>query len=99
MSNTPFAYAVCSVLHRSVEFKAESSHLKSTYALSGRSKRYSSLVSIWSTECNKIGFLTRSDRPVRCLACPARFERATYALEGRCSIQLSYRQYVCTGTD
>jgi hypothetical protein len=33
------------------------------------------------------------------LACPARFERATYALEGRCSIQLSYRQYVCTGTD
>jgi hypothetical protein len=26
------------------------------------------------------------------LACPARFERATYALEGRCSIQLSYRQ-------
>ncbi len=28
------------------------------------------------------------------MACPARFERATYALEGRCSIQLSYRQYV-----
>ena len=28
------------------------------------------------------------------LACPARFERATYALEGRCSIQLSYRQCV-----
>ena len=24
MSNTPFAYAVCSVLHRSVEFKADS---------------------------------------------------------------------------
>ena len=26
------------------------------------------------------------------LVCPARFERATYALEGRCSIQLSYGQ-------
>jgi len=25
--------------------------------------------------------LYRSHRPVRCLACPARFERATYALE------------------
>ena len=28
------------------------------------------------------------------LACPARFERAAYALEGRCSIQLSYGQSV-----
>ena len=28
------------------------------------------------------------------LVCPARFERATYALEGRCSIQLSYGQIV-----
>ena len=27
------------------------------------------------------GFLSRSHRPVGPLACPARFERATYALE------------------
>jgi hypothetical protein len=29
----------------------------------------------------ELGFLTRLVRPVRPLACPARFERATYALE------------------
>ena len=29
----------------------------------------------------KQGFLMPSHRPVRSLACPARFERATYALE------------------
>ncbi len=40
-------------------------------------------------EISKIAIL---DEPKRYLACPARFERATYALEGRCSIQLSYRQ-------
>ena len=33
-----------------------------------------------------------SGTDLRHLACPARFERATYALEGRCSIQLSYGQ-------
>ena len=29
----------------------------------------------------ELGFLSRSHRPVGPLACPARFERATYALE------------------
>ena len=29
----------------------------------------------------ELGFLTKSHRPVGCLVCPARFERATYALE------------------
>ena len=29
----------------------------------------------------KLGFLMSSQRPVGCLACPARFERAIYALE------------------
>ena len=40
-------------------------------------------------EISKIAIL---DEPRGYLACPARFERATYALEGRCSIQLSYGQ-------
>jgi len=40
-----------------------------------------SLVSIWSTDSHKSGLLDRSHGPVGCLACPARFERATYALE------------------
>jgi len=35
------------------------------------------------------GFLSRSHRPVGCLACPARFERATYALEEIVAIQKS----------
>jgi hypothetical protein len=34
-----------------------------------------------SIEARKPVFLTRSDRPIKSLACPARFERATYALE------------------
>ena len=38
--------------------------------------------------------LTITIVPVRQMACPARFERATYGLEGRCSIHLSYGQYV-----
>jgi hypothetical protein len=29
----------------------------------------------------ELDFLTNSDQPIRPLACPARFERATYALE------------------
>ncbi|MEY3777413.1 MAG: hypothetical protein RIR83_1460, partial [Pseudomonadota bacterium] len=40
-----------------------------------------SMVRIGSTYRHGIRFSTRSDRPVGCLACPARFERATYALE------------------
>ena len=32
-------------------------------------------------QVGKSGYLTSSQGPVGCLACPARFERATYALE------------------
>ena len=53
----------------------------STYALLWRLIRWRSLVNIWSTDRYETGFLPRSDRPVGCLPCPARFERATYALE------------------
>ena len=35
------------------------------------------------------GFLSRSHRPVGPLACPARFERATYALEEFVAVQKS----------
>jgi len=35
----------------------------------------------------ELGFLMTSHRPVRHLACPARFERATYALEGFVAVQ------------
>ncbi len=35
------------------------------------------------------GFLSRSHRPVEYLACPARFERATYALEEFVAVRLS----------
>ena len=34
-------------------------------------------------------FLSRSHRPVGCLACPARFESATYALEEFVVVQKS----------
>jgi hypothetical protein len=36
------------------------------------------------------GFLSRSHRPVGCLACPARFERATYGLEGLKNLARQY---------
>ena len=32
----------------------------------------------------------------RIFVIPKRFERLTHALEGRCSIQLSYGTYLCT---
>jgi hypothetical protein len=60
---------------------AESSDPEPTYALQRRSTKWNGLVNIWSIEACKLGFLTRLVRPVRPLACPARFERATYALE------------------
>ena len=37
----------------------------------------------------ELGFLMTSHRPVRHLACPARFERATYALEEIVAVQKS----------
>ena len=37
----------------------------------------------------ELGFLMTSHRPVRHLACPARFERATYALEEFVAVQKS----------
>ena len=43
--------------------------------------RWTSLVNIWSIDRYKKRFLTKSHRPEVPLACPARFERATYALE------------------
>ena len=60
---------------------AESSHPESTYALPERLIRWRKLVNVWSTNRYRIGFLSRSHRPVGPMVCPARFERATYALE------------------
>jgi len=39
------------------------------------------LVDLWSTDRYRIEFFNKTHRPIGCLACPARFERATYALE------------------
>ena len=51
---------------------------RSTYALPGRRIRWSISGQLTTI---KLVFLMSSDRPVGPLACPARFERATYALE------------------
>jgi hypothetical protein len=39
------------------------------------------MVELGQLNSKKQGFLEQSHRPVGPLACPARFERATYALE------------------
>jgi hypothetical protein len=68
-------------LKREGPLLAESSHPESTYALPGRPIRWTSLVNIDSTDDSRTRFFEYSHGPVRHLACPARFERATYALE------------------